>query len=156
MKALAARALLALGLLLPPEATPALAAEAPPPAARPAPREPRLPPRPDWLIRPPGPARQIGPSLWRPPPPPRVSPSALAAARSHLCPHGGTPLPGGRCRPGRGLAAAGAPGAEAADPAIAGWHRDLPPPTRAQHPCPPGTRPLPARDQPGVTRCLPE
>ncbi|MCU0944960.1 MAG: hypothetical protein MUF65_06275 [Rubritepida sp.] len=132
---------------------------APPAAAREPARGagPQLPPRPDWIVPPPVPGRQIGPSLWRLPPPPRLSPSALAAARAHLCPHGGTPQAGGRCRPGRGSVSVRGPGGgDAVDPAVAGWHRGLAPPTRQQMPCPPGTRAVPARDQPEVTRCLAE
>lgn len=146
-------ALLAGGLLV--AAVPAIAQaparNAAPTAARPA--APQLPPRPDWFIPPPGVARQIGPSLWRLPPAPRVraTPEAMAAARRHLCPNGGAPQAGGRCRPGPGLAAL--PGSAGASE-VAGWHRDLPPPTRAQRPCPEGTLAVAARDQPEVTRCI--
>jgi hypothetical protein len=141
----AAAALLTAALLA------ALPAAAQSPPARGANAGPQLPPRPDWRVPPPVPGRQIGPSLWRLPPAPRVraTPEAIAAARRHLCPNGGTPLPGGRCRPGTGTAAL--PGG---DSEVAGWHRDLPPATRAQRPCPEGTRAVAARDQPGVTRCV--
>ncbi|MBY0335752.1 MAG: hypothetical protein K2X11_04020 [Acetobacteraceae bacterium] len=67
------------------------------------------------------------------------------ATLSFLCPHGGTPQRGGRCRPGRG----------GMDGEVAGWHRDLRPATMAQTNCPPGTMQTEARFNPGVTRCLP-
>ncbi len=73
----------------------------------------------------------------------RASGAALAEARRFLCPHGGTPMRGGRCRPGTG-----------ADPDVTGWDRDLPAPSHAQAPCPPGTRAA-GTAQPGVTRCVP-
>lgn len=79
-----------------------------------------------------------------------ASPAALAAARAFLCPNGGTPQGRGRCAPSRGGAGRGG-----ADPDVAGWDRDLPAPSRAQRPCPDGTRAVTARDNPGVTRCLP-
>ncbi len=69
------------------------------------------------------------------------SAAALEAARAFLCPNGGTPQRGGRCRPGQDAR---------------GWDRGLPAPSRAQQPCPPGTRPQTARAQTDVTRCVPE
>lgn len=86
----------------------------------------------------------------------RASAGAIAAARAYLCPNGGTPMRGGRCRGGAGIGMAGGglTGLMGDDPSIIGWDRDLPPPSRAQAPCPPGSRPVAARDQPNVTRCL--
>lgn len=86
----------------------------------------------------------------------RASAGALATARQYLCPHGGTPMRGGRCRrgAGTGLAGAGLTGLMGDDPSIIGWDRELPPPSRLQAPCPPGSRAMPARDQPNVTRCV--
>lgn len=84
---------------------------------------------------------------------PRASASALASARAFLCPHGGTPQGRGRCTRGRGVGAAGT-GWLGDDPELRDWDQGLPPPTRAQSPCPPGTTAIPARDQPGVTRCV--
>jgi hypothetical protein len=69
------------------------------------------------------------------------SAAALEAARAFLCPNGGTPQRGGRCRPGQDAR---------------GWDRGLPAPNRAQLPCPPGTRPQTARAQVDITRCVPE
>jgi hypothetical protein len=71
----------------------------------------------------------------------RPSAAALEAARAFLCPNGGTPQRGGRCRPGQDAR---------------GWDRGLPPSNRAQQPCPPGTRPQAARAQAEITRCVPE
>jgi hypothetical protein len=86
----------------------------------------------------------------------RASTGAIAAARAYLCPNGGTPMRGGRCRGGigLGLGGAGLTGLLGDDPSIIGWDRDLPPPSRAQAPCPPGSRAVAARDQPNITRCL--
>nr|WP_263967170.1 hypothetical protein [Roseomonas sp. SXEYE001]MCV4208090.1 hypothetical protein [Roseomonas sp. SXEYE001] len=71
------------------------------------------------------------------------------AIRRWLCPNGGRPMRGrpGRCD-GRGPAGGGAS-------EVAGWHKDLPPPTRRQVACPAGTVPTEARANPGVVRCLP-
>lgn len=82
--------------------------------------------------------------------PARPSAAALEAARRYLCPNGGTPRRGGRCTPGSGAGLLGG-----ADPEVRGWDRGLAPATRAQQPCPAGTQPGIARDNPGVTRCLP-
>jgi hypothetical protein len=86
----------------------------------------------------------------------RASAGAIAAARQYLCPHGGTPMRGGRCARGGGIGRAGSglTGLMGDDPSIIGWDRDLPPPNRAQAPCPPGSRAVAARDQPHITRCL--
>lgn len=77
----------------------------------------------------------------------RPSAAALEAARAYLCPNGGTPQRGGRCRRGTG--------AMGNDPAIIGWDRGLPAPSRTQQACPPGTVTQPARDQPDIIRCVP-
>ena len=82
--------------------------------------------------------------------PGRPSSSALEAARRYLCPNGGTPRRGGRCSPGGGAGLLGG-----SDPEVRGWDRGLAPANRAQQPCPIGTQPGVARDNPGVTRCLP-
>jgi hypothetical protein len=84
---------------------------------------------------------------------PRASAAALASARAFLCPHGGTPQGRGRCTRGPGIGAAGT-GWLGDDPTVRDWDQGLPPPTRAQTPCPPGTTAIPARDQPNVTRCV--
>jgi hypothetical protein len=85
--------------------------------------------------------------------PARVSAAALASARAYLCPNGGTPQGRGRCARGAGIGAAGT-GWLGDDPELRDWDQGLPPPNRAQLPCPPGTTAIPARDQPGVTRCV--
>jgi hypothetical protein len=77
----------------------------------------------------------------------RPSAAAMAAARAFLCPNGGTPQRGGRCRR--------VTGSMGNDPAIIGWDRGLPAPTRTQRACPPGTTEQPARDQADITRCVP-
>ena len=79
-----------------------------------------------------------------------ASPAALAEARRFLCPNGGVPQGRGRCAP----AARGGTGG-GADPEVAGWDRGIAPATRAQRPCPDGTRPDQARFNPSVTRCVP-
>lgn len=84
---------------------------------------------------------------------PRASAAALASARAFLCPHGGTPQGRGRCTRGAGLGTVGT-GWPGNDPEVRDWDRGLPPPSRAQAPCPPGTTAIPARDQPSVTRCV--
>jgi len=84
-----------------------------------------------------------------PRPIPRASGSALAAARRYLCPNGGVPQGRGRCAPAaRGGSFAGG------DSDVRGWDQGIPPPNRAQAPCPPGTVAAQARDNPGVTRCV--
>lgn len=81
-----------------------------------------------------------------------ASPAALAEARRFLCPNGGVPQGRGRCAPGaRGGGLAG----DGVDPEVRGWDRGIAPATRAQRPCPDGTRPDTARLNPGVTRCIP-
>ena len=82
--------------------------------------------------------------------PGRPSAAALEAARRYLCPNGGAPRRGGRCTPGRGAGLLGG-----SDPEVRGWDRGLAPANRTQQPCPAGTQPSMARDNPGVTRCLP-
>lgn len=82
--------------------------------------------------------------------PGRPSAAAIEAARRYLCPNGGTPRRGGRCSPGGGAGLLGT-----SDPEVRGWDRGLAPANRAQQPCPGGTQASVARDNPGVTRCLP-
>jgi len=89
----------------------------------------------------------------RPTRPARVSAAALASARAYLCPHGGAPQGRGRCTRGPGIGAAGT-GWLGDDPAVRDWDQGLPPPNRAQQPCPAGTSATQARDQPNVTRCV--
>lgn len=89
----------------------------------------------------------------RPARPSRASAAALASARAFLCPYGGTPQGRGRCARGAGIGAAGS-GWLGDDPAVRNWDQGLPPPNRAQLPCPPGTTAIQARDQPQVTRCV--
>lgn len=95
-----------------------------------------------------GPAR---PAEARPRRAPRASAAALASARAFLCPNGGTPQGRGRCSRGAGPAMGSAMGD---DQPMRDWDQGLPPPTRIQVPCPPGTSAVPVRDQPGVTRCV--
>lgn len=95
-----------------------------------------------------------GPGRSAEPRPARVSAAALASARAYLCPHGGTPQARGRCTRGPGIGAGLGTGWLGDDPSVRDWDQGLPPPTRAQAPCPPGTRAIPARDQPQVTRCV--
>jgi hypothetical protein len=76
--------------------------------------------------------------------------AAVEAARRFLCPHGGTPMRGGRCRGGRAMAAA-----EGRDASVRDWDAGLPTAARRQVPCPEGTaqaRPLFWDD---AVRCVP-
>ena len=115
------------------------------------PRAPTLPPAPRLLA--PGSLDHLGdwtrPLLFR-----GSRLSLPAEVRLYLCPRGGTPQRGGRCRPpaggGPGSLLAGSP-----DQSAAGWHEGLRPASHAQRSCPAGTAPTVARDNPGVTRCLP-
>jgi hypothetical protein len=79
--------------------------------------------------------------------------------RLYLCPRGGTPQRGGRCKPipmGSGVGGgSGGTGGDADDPAVAGWHAGLRPASHAQRGCPPGTTAAAARDNPSVIRCIP-
>jgi hypothetical protein len=77
--------------------------------------------------------------------------AAVEAARRFLCPHGGAPTRGGRCRGGR----AGLAFAAGRDPSVRDWDAGLPAAARRQAPCPEGTvqsRPLFWND---AVRCLP-
>ncbi len=77
--------------------------------------------------------------------------AAVEAARRFLCPHGGTPKRGGRCRGGNATAALAA----GRDPSVRDWDAGLPAAARRQAPCPDGTvqaRPLFWND---AVRCLP-
>ena len=94
-------------------------------------------------------ALQSGPAPAQEPRPGRPSAAALEAARRYLCPNGGTPRKGGRCTPGTSAGLLGI------DPAVIGWDRGIAPASRSQRACPPGTQPATARENPGVTRCLP-
>jgi hypothetical protein len=78
--------------------------------------------------------------------------AAMEAARRFLCPHGGAPARGGRCRAGRATFAAAAAGR---DPSVRDWDAGLPAAARRQTPCPEGTaqaRPLFWND---AVRCVP-
>ncbi len=80
-----------------------------------------------------------------------AGPAAVEAARRFLCPHGGTPTRGGRCR-GGGATAALMPGR---DLSVRDWDAGLPAAARKQAPCPEGTaqaRPLFWVD---AVRCVP-
>ena len=55
---------------------------------------------------------------------------------------------------GPGIGAGFGTGLMGDDPEVRDWDQGLAPPNRAQAPCPPGTTPSQARDQPGVTRCI--
>jgi hypothetical protein len=75
---------------------------------------------------------------------------AVEAARRFLCPHGGTPMRGGRCR-----GATAAAGTSGRDLSARDWDAGLPAAARRQAPCPEGTvqaRPLFWSD---AVRCLP-
>ena len=80
--------------------------------------------------------------------------AAMEAARRFLCPHGGAPTRGGRCRRGGGATAATSLAADR-DPSVRDWDAGLPAAARRQAPCPEGTaqaRPLFWTD---AVRCLP-
>jgi hypothetical protein len=80
--------------------------------------------------------------------------AAVEAARRFLCPHGGAPARGGRCRAARPAFAASAATA-GRDPSVRDWDAGLPAAARRQAPCPEGTvqsRPLFWND---AVRCLP-
>jgi hypothetical protein len=70
-----------------------------------------------------------------------VSPEAFQASARQLCPRGGTPHRGGRCR----------------GPAEAslGWQAGLPPPSGSQRDCPEGTMATLARGHDDIVRCMP-
>jgi hypothetical protein len=70
-----------------------------------------------------------------------VSPGAYEASARQLCPRGGTPRRGGRCR----------------GPAEAslGWQAGLPPPSGSQRDCPEGTMATLARGHDDIVRCMP-
>ncbi|WP_426957883.1 hypothetical protein [Muricoccus radiodurans] len=101
-----------------------------------------------------------GPPLAAAPtPPPAPALNQREAIRRWLCPNGGTPMRGrpGRCD-GRGrvpMPRGGGGGGTDPDSEVAGWHNDLPPPSRRQIPCPPGTVASEARANPGTVRCVP-
>ncbi len=82
----------------------------------------------------------------------RADRAAVEAARRFLCPHGGAPARGGRCRGGR----AGFAVAAGRDPSVRDWDAGLPAAAHRQAPCPEGTvqsRPLFWSD---AVRCLPK
>lgn len=77
--------------------------------------------------------------------------AAVDAARRFLCPHGGTPRRGGRCRGGGAIASvAGGP-----DASVRGWDAGLPAVTRRQSPCPDGTVQARVLFWDDAVRCVP-
>ncbi len=86
----------------------------------------------------------VATAAW-PAEPQRAGASAAAqqAARQFLCPHGGSPSWGGRCRPGSG-----------GEAQLRGWDRGLPPAAHVQAGCPPGTQAEPALGA-AAQRCRP-
>lgn len=81
-----------------------------------------------------------------------VDRAAVEAARRFLCPHGGTPKRGGRCR-GGGSALASAVGDR--DVSARGWDAGLPAVTRRQAPCPGGTVQARVLFWEDAVRCVP-
>jgi hypothetical protein len=76
--------------------------------------------------------------------------TAIEAARRFLCPHGGRPMRGGRCRGGSGTAAVIGQDVSARD-----WDAGLPPAAHRQAPCPEGTAHGRALFWNDAVRCLP-
>ncbi len=150
---------LAGGLLL--AATPSFARETPPRRAAAAEPFARLPPAPRLPAapRPIAPGSLNGVGDW-------TRPVIFGGARIgfpneirlYLCPRGGTPGRNGRCvaQAGpSGLGFGGRGGPMGRGESAEGWHDGLKPATHAQRGCPSGTVPTQARDNPGVTRCVP-
>jgi hypothetical protein len=79
--------------------------------------------------------------------------AAVEAARRFLCPHGGMPLRGGRCRGGRTIDAASATAGR--DLSVRDWDAGLPAAARRQTPCPEGTAQARALFWTDAVRCLP-
>lgn len=75
--------------------------------------------------------------------------AAVEAARRFLCPHGGRPMRGGRCR-GGGATASAAP-----DLSVRDWDAGLPAAMRRQSPCPEGTVQARVLFWNDAVRCLP-
>lgn len=84
---------------------------------------------------------------------PKADRAAVEAARRFLCPHGGTPRRGGRCRGGGGTVASAAGGGH--DMSAYGWDAGLPPVTRRQAPCPGGTVQARVLFWEDAVRCVP-
>ncbi len=84
---------------------------------------------------------------------PNAERAAVEAARRFLCPHGGTPKRGGRCRGGGGTAVASAAGGR--DESVRGWDAGLPAVTRRQAPCPGGTVQARVLFWDNAVRCVP-
>jgi hypothetical protein len=84
-----------------------------------------------------------------------VDRGAVLAARRFLCPHGGSPMRGGRCRGGAGRGGV-ALAADATDPAVLGWDAGLPAVTHRQSPCPSGTVQAPVLFWTDALRCVPQ
>jgi hypothetical protein len=76
--------------------------------------------------------------------------AAIEAARRFLCPHGGRPMRGGRCRGGGGAIASTDP-----ELSVRGWDAGLPAAMRQQSPCPQGTVPARVLLWNDAVRCLP-
>ncbi len=76
--------------------------------------------------------------------------AAIEAARRFLCPYGGRPMRGGRCRGG------GAVASTAPDLSVRDWDQGLPAALRRQSPCPDDTVPAPVLFWNDAVRCLPK
>lgn len=77
--------------------------------------------------------------------------AAVETARRFLCPHGGTPMRGGRCRGGVATASA----ARGGDVSARGWDAGLPAVSRRQAPCPGGTVQARVLFWEDAVRCVP-
>lgn len=82
---------------------------------------------------------------------PSADRAAVEAARRFLCPHGGTPRRGGRCRGGNALASA----VPNRDVSARGWDAGLPAVSRRQAPCPAGTAQARVLFWDDAVRCVP-
>ena len=82
---------------------------------------------------------------------PNADRGAVEAARRFLCPHGGMPRRGGRCRGGAMASVAGGGG----DASVRGWDAGLPAVTRRQAPCPGGTVQARVLFWDDAVRCVP-
>ena len=77
--------------------------------------------------------------------------AAVEAARRFLCPHGGAPTRGGRCRGGGATASVVA----GRDLSVRDWAAGLPPAARRQAPCPEGTAQARRLFWTDAVRCVP-
>lgn len=83
---------------------------------------------------------------------PNADRGAVEAARRFLCPHGGMPRRGGRCRGGGAMAVVAGGGGDAS---VRGWDAGLPAVTRRQAPCPGGTVQARVLFWDDAVRCVP-